>query len=124
MNQPTRRQFTTAMIFLGAAGPLAAQKASAKKEIATAAPARPVDLIWPMPPDPPRVRWLAEYADMAKVKKQVIKKQGWIDKLSGAKTAEDKLELRKPYGITTDKRGRIYVADTEAKTVRRFKVKG
>lgn len=70
-----------------------------------------------MPPDPPRVRWLAEYADMAKVKKPVVKKQGWVDKLSGAKTADEKLELRKPYGITTDKRGRIYAADTELKAV-------
>ncbi len=121
MNQPTRRQFTTALFLLGGAAPAvvqeaAAQKAAAKKEVA-AAPARPLELIWPMPPDPPRVRWLAEYADMAKVKKPVVKKQGWIDKLSGAKTIDEKLELRKPYGITTDKRGRIYAADTELKTV-------
>ena len=118
MNLSTRRQFTTALMLVGAAAPAIAQKAAAKKQVATAvAPTNPTELIWPMPPDPPRVRWLAEYADMAKVKKPVVKKQGWIDKLSGAKTIDEKVELRKPYGITTDKKGRIYAADTELKTV-------
>ncbi len=78
---------------------------------------RPSDLIWPLPPDPPRVRWLAEYADMAKVKNPAAKKRSWVDKLTGTKAPEEKLELRKPYGIATDSRGRIYVADTQLSTV-------
>jgi DNA-binding beta-propeller fold protein YncE len=78
---------------------------------------QPSELIWPLPPDPPRVRWLAAYADMAKVKKPVDKRAHWIDKVTGTKTPEEKLELRKPYGITTDSKGRIYAADTELKTV-------
>lgn len=75
------------------------------------------DLTWPMPPDPPRVKWLAEYTDMAKVRKPEVKKANWLDKFTGAKTADEKLELRKPYGVTTDSRGRIYAADTEMKMV-------
>lgn len=78
---------------------------------------QPSELIWPLPPDPPRVRWLAEYADMAKVKSPVAKKSSWLEKITGTKTPEEKLELRKPYGITTDSRGRIYTADTQLKTV-------
>lgn len=71
-------------------------------------------LIWPLPPDPPRVRWLAEYTDMARLNKPSVKKRGWLDKVTGARTPEEKrLQLRKPYGITTDSRGRIYAADTE-----------
>jgi len=90
-----------------------------KKDAAqqAAPPARPADLIWPLPPDPPRVRWLAEYTDMAKVRNPVVRKSGWLDKITGTKTADEKFELRKPYGITTDNHGRIYAADTELKFV-------
>jgi DNA-binding beta-propeller fold protein YncE len=71
------------------------------------------ELTWPLPPDPPRVRWLAEYTDMAKVGKPAAKKRGWFDKVTGTKTPDEKtMELRKPYGITTDSRGRIYAADS------------
>ena len=75
------------------------------------------ELTWPLPPDPPRVRWLAEYADMAKVKDPVPKKPSWIEKVTGTKALEEKLVLRKPYGIATDSQGRIYAADTELGTV-------
>ena len=81
------------------------------------APTRPAELIWPLPPDPPRVRWLAEYTDMAKVKAPVVRKSSWLEKVTGTKTADEKFELRKPYGITTDSHGRIYAADTELKFV-------
>jgi DNA-binding beta-propeller fold protein YncE len=74
-------------------------------------------LTWPLPPDPPRVRWVAQYSDMAKVKQPGPKKTSWLTKLSGTKTADESLELRKPYGIATDKRGRIYVADTELQAI-------
>lgn len=75
------------------------------------------ELIWPLPPDPPRVRWLAEYTDLEKIKDPGVKKHSWIEKITGAKTEEEKLELKKPYGITTDTWGRIFVADTELRTV-------
>lgn len=76
------------------------------------------ELIWPLPPDPPRIRWLAEYTDMARVKNPTAKKRRWFDKVAGAKRPEErKMELRKPYGVTTDSQGRIYVADTELRVV-------
>lgn len=89
------------------------------KAKATEAPVatNPQDLTWPLPPDPPRIRWVAEYRDMAKIRSQAVKKSSWLDKVTGTKTLDEKLELRKPYGIATDKRGRIYVADTELKFV-------
>ena len=93
--------------------------AASKKATAAEAPAakNPQDLFWPLPPDPPRIRWVAEYTDMAKVKAPEVKKRAWLEKFTGTKTPDEKFELRKPYGITTDKRGRIYVADTELKFV-------
>jgi DNA-binding beta-propeller fold protein YncE len=62
--------------------------------------------------------------DMAKVKQPIVKKATWLDKVTGTKTLDEKLELRKPYGVTTDKRGRIFVADTELKIVFMIDAKG
>jgi DNA-binding beta-propeller fold protein YncE len=100
--------------------------AAGKKKAAAPAQAsqQPSGLIWPLPPDPPRIRWVAQYMDMAKVKQPVVRKSGWVDKITGTKTVEEKLELRKPYGVTSDKRGRIFVADTELNTVFMIDAKG
>ncbi len=94
-------------------------KASGKKDTQKATPPapQPSELIWPLPPDLPRVRWLAEYTDMAKVRNPAAKKRAWLDRVTGTKAPEEKEELRKPYGITTDSRGRIYTADTQLKVV-------
>ena len=99
--------------------PAGTRKTVPKKDLGKEAPPapRPTDLTWPLPPDPPRIRWVAEYTDLAKVKNPVVKKSRWLDKITGAKTMDEKLELRKPYGITTDKHGKIYAADTELKVV-------
>lgn len=78
---------------------------------------QPSDLTWPAPPDPARIRWLAAYTDLAKLNSPSAKRSNWLEKIAGSKTPDEKLELRKPYGITTDSRGRIYAADTELKTV-------
>jgi DNA-binding beta-propeller fold protein YncE len=93
--------------------------AAEKKPAAKDAPAatNPQDLTWPLPPDPPRVRWVAQYTDMTKIRAQAVKKSSWVEKVTGTKTTDEKFELRKPYGITTDKHGRIYAADTELKFV-------
>jgi DNA-binding beta-propeller fold protein YncE len=87
-----------------------------KKKAAPQAQQKAQDLIWPLPPDPPRVKWLAEYRDLAKIKPST-KKSGWVERMTGTKTPDEKVELRKPYGVATDSHGRIYVADTELKLV-------
>ncbi len=51
------------------------------------------------------------------MKNTVVKKSSWVDRVTGNKTPDEKMELRKPYGITTDARGRIYTADSELKIV-------
>lgn len=105
------------ILFLAAAIWAADSKPGAKGTGAGPVAVKPTDLIWPLPPDPPRIRWLAEYADMAKVKNPVARKQSWMEKVSGTKTPDEKLELKKPYGVTADSRGLIYTADTELKAV-------
>jgi DNA-binding beta-propeller fold protein YncE len=107
-----------ACLILAASVAAADQKASAKRDAAKEeAAAKTADLVWPLPPDPPRIRWIAAYADLAKVKKPSAKKGGWMDKLTGTKSPDEKIELRKPYGIAADRHGRIYIADTELKVV-------
>lgn len=106
-----------AVFLIVAAAALAADNKAKKGGPPSIEAPKPEDLIWPLPPDPPRVRWLAQYTDMAKIKGPAAKKSGWLDKVTGTRTLDETLELRKPYGITTDKRGRIYVADTELKVV-------
>ena len=114
---PIVRGCLAGVLIFHAAALAGADQKSTKKDAQEQAPAKTSELIWPLPPDPPRIRWMAEYADMAKVKKPTARKSSWIDKVTGTKTVEEKLELRKPYGVATDKRGRIYAADTELKTV-------
>ena len=107
-------------ILISSVGLFGADKKTANtKNIPKAAQSEPgpSGLIWPLPPDPPRIRWVAQYTDMAKVKQPVARKASWLEKVTGTKTVDEKLELMKPYGITTDKRGRIYAADTALKTV-------
>lgn len=104
-------------LWAGGTKPASGGSSAAKTAASNPALTKPTDLIWPLPPDPPRVRWLASYSDLAKVKNPAVKKSRWVDKVTGAKTQDEKLELIKPYGITTDKKGRIYTADTELKTV-------
>jgi len=93
----------------------AKKKKDASKSAGTETPA--TDLVWPLPPELPRIRWLAAYSDLTRVKNPVAKKAGWLDKVTGTKTIEERMELNKPYGITTDRRGRIYTADSAAKVV-------
>ena len=78
-------------------------------------------LVWPQPPDLPRIKFLSEHFGEppkpveAKPKK---KKQGWMDRMAGVQQREsgDPTEpshtLGQPYGIAADSKGRVYVGDT------------
>jgi DNA-binding beta-propeller fold protein YncE len=119
MKSATSRCWISGAAILCAVLSVVQMNASGKKNAPASAQtvARPVTLIWPLPPDPPRVRWLAEYTDLARVRNPAVKKGGWFDRLTGKKTPDEKLELRKPYGVTTDSRHRIYIADIQLNAV-------
>ena len=108
----------------------AGKKDKKKKEETSAAPVKKgidrnqIDtskLVWPQPPDLPRIKFLSEHfgeppkAVEAKPKK---KKQGWMDRMAGVQQREsgDPMEpshtLGQPYGIAADSKGRVYVGDT------------
>ena len=116
--------------------PLSVHAAGKKKKAAPAAPpAQPMShemvdlskidtskLVWPQPPSIPRVRWVTYYAgekiDYTAPEAKAKPKQSWMDRLAGSKPQEEKFnpkdfpfQLLGPYGMATDSKGRLYVAD-------------
>ena len=78
-------------------------------------------LVWPLPPDLPRIKFVSEHfgepPKPVEAKPQK-KKQGWMDRMAGVQQREsgDPKEpshtLGQPYGIAIDSKGRVYVGDT------------
>jgi DNA-binding beta-propeller fold protein YncE len=64
-------------------------------------------LVWPLPPDPPRIRYLESFYGATDFRK----KSTWRRALLGPET-DPGISLRKPYGVATDSAGRMYVSDT------------
>jgi sugar lactone lactonase YvrE len=70
------------------------------------------DLVWPLPPEQPRIRFIAEYHGQSDL--------GAKDDLKAALLGEEQagLTLEKPYGVTASSDGkRIYVTDTKLRAV-------
>jgi sugar lactone lactonase YvrE len=68
------------------------------------------DLVWPMPPERPRIRYLGSLTGSMDV--QPPKKKGWLTKLINEEETQRVIGLGRPAGIAIDSQGRIYVADT------------
>lgn len=68
------------------------------------------DYVWPSPPAPPRIKWVANWSnryDFGKPSKM-------MEFLIGKERVE---QLRRPNGVITDAAGNIYVADSESHIV-------
>ncbi len=70
-------------------------------------------LVWPLPPDPPRI----QYLDALRGSGDFKKKPGFWKKLLLGADRDPGVALRKPYGVATDSAGRVYVTDTGLGTV-------
>jgi DNA-binding beta-propeller fold protein YncE len=103
------------------APPLTAQAGNkpAKGQTAQAgSPARP--LVWPPPPDEPRIRYVTSYHGIGDFK---VKKPGrWKTLLLGQDDPAERPSdvLVKPYGIAVSNDGRVFVSDTAARRVFSF----
>jgi len=75
------------------------------------------ELLWPKPPDPPRIRYLRAVDGTPKVEPEK-KKGGFLQWLTG--TERRSLPLLSPYGVVADGRGRVWVADPLAHRVALF----
>lgn len=68
------------------------------------------NLVWPPPPDIPRVKHIATIYSEESI--GAVKKPSIFDRLIGRDPRSSMRSLRRPYGICTDSTGRIYVADS------------
>jgi len=97
-----------------------AQGANVKKpkKGAVVVPSGPV--VWPNPPEEPRIRYLATYRGLDDFK--VRKTPRWKTALLGIDDSTLRLSdvMVKPYGIAVSPQGIIYVADTAARRVFAF----
>ncbi len=77
-------------------------------------------LVWPEPPNLPRIRYTNYFAGM-KIDRPVEDKkpkQSWMDRLAGAQTQDEKVtnknfpfQMLGPYGMAVDSKNRLYVGD-------------
>jgi sugar lactone lactonase YvrE len=125
------RMMTVAALILASLFPHAVagsdKKKPAQPEAAKpAAPAKPqVDiskLVWPEPPNIPRVRYTTYFAgmklDYTPADEQPKKKSSWMDRLAGVQDPNNKqhskpvpFQLLSPYGMAVNTKGNLYVAD-------------
>ena len=76
-------------------------------------PAEPT-LVWPLPPDQPRIRFVTEYHGVDDFKK---KNGRWKSLLLGPDAQQHIDQMMKPYGVAVAKDGRVFVTDTAARRV-------
>lgn len=74
---------------------------------------RSKELLWPLPPEKPRIKWIAEYRTVEDITGE-SKGKRFLRKLAGIKRRGLFLY---PNSITKDKRGMIYVSDTAGKRI-------
>jgi len=125
------RALTVAALILASLFPTVALAGTKKKQAQAdaapaAAPAQPqVDiskLVWPEPPNIPRVRYSNYFAgmklDYTPASEEPKKKSGWMDRLAGVQDPNNKqhfkpvpFQLLAPYGMAVNSKGNLYVAD-------------
>lgn len=115
----------TAVVLLFAivlTSPFAAHAGKKKNQSDATAKPKVVDysnIVWPNPPAIARIRYINWYAaqPLRDVQKPKTKKEGWMDRLAGTVPQEDNdkvlYQLAQPYGLATDSKGRLYVADSK-----------
>lgn len=79
------------------------------------APRQP--LVWPSPPEPPRIRYVGQLATSADLKPGQSMFQAIGEAMFGRDSVRSMLS---PYGVTTDHAQRLFVTDTNAQVVHVF----
>ncbi len=79
------------------------------------APSAPMpEYVWPLPPDTPRIRFVETFWNTEQMKTQT---RSWIKDVVLGPDTKNARRMVKPFAVTTDKQGRIYVTDTGLGTV-------
>jgi DNA-binding beta-propeller fold protein YncE len=99
----------------------AAQSKSSVRAKKKAEPLPQVDintLVWPQPPQQPRIRFVTQVVGQRDLQGVKRKKAGFLEKAAGIEVSDAELpHLQKPYGVAVDSKGLIYVADSGQKMV-------
>jgi DNA-binding beta-propeller fold protein YncE len=74
-----------------------------------------VDLVWPLPPDTPRIRFLEMYTTNFDI--EPLKKHSWLDKAIGKPNPNLAELFEKPAGVAIDSQDRILIASLQKSTV-------
>jgi DNA-binding beta-propeller fold protein YncE len=90
------------LLLFGPASARAANKQRAASKMPT--------LVWPLPPEKPRIKFVQAIYGAADV--EPVKKGNFLDKVAGIQRSGFKRMFSKPFGIATDSHNRIYVADS------------
>jgi len=70
---------------------------------------KPVDVIWPLPPEPTRIRYLRSYTSSA----DVLPEKGFFDVVGELFAGpKEETKFKKPFAVAVDSRGRMFVTDT------------
>ena len=102
--QGFRRGFTLGLAVLLAVPGLSALAAEKKKKSQAQAPPQE-ELAWPLPPSPPRIRWVTQIAKFSDLQERKKKKRSWFGRIAGVKEVEEReMSLSRPYGIAVDSR--------------------
>jgi len=105
-----RTSFALAVIGVLAIGADRATLTAADKKKPAPAPT----LVWPLPPDTPRIRYVTAYHGLTDFKKNSGR---WKSLLIGPEADRPSTQLMKPYGIAVAGDGRVFVTDTAARRV-------
>ncbi|MDH3476566.1 MAG: 6-bladed beta-propeller [Rhodospirillales bacterium] len=102
-----RRGWLGVLALSGLALALAACAAPQKAE----APEEPIEFVWPMPPDKPRIKFIRSLSTERDV--GIVKETSFADILLGKEDEDERIRhLEKPYGVHADREGRVFVGDT------------
>lgn len=90
---------------------LAAPPVSAGKKKDDRAQAAPGNLVWPLPPDKPRLKFLTSYSNNYDIEPR--KKRSWVDKMVGNGDPNVVEMFERAAGVATDSKGRIYIVSSQ-----------
>lgn len=100
-----------ALVIAAAVAPMAFAKDKNKDNAAAA----PVNMVWPLPPDKPRVKYLETYSNNFDIEPR--KKQSWVDKVVGNGDPNVEEAFERPSGVGVDSKGRVFIVATQKSMV-------
>ncbi len=113
MNRNLRRS-----LVLGVAGACALLTGCASA--GSARVAGPASLVWPDPPQPPRIQYVRSIRYLSDIEGE----PSWFGRVLQGLFGRSREKLVKPYGVVTDGEGRLYVADTAQRAIYRLDFAG